>query len=242
MNMIEEWRPIIINNVITNYLISNTGYVKNKKTNRILTNSLSTDGYYCVGISINKKNYRKRVHRLVAEAFIENKYNYPYVNHKNGIKTDNRMDNLEWCTPQQNTRHAWDTGLAVSVKKIKIKQYDLNGDFIEEYNSLSQAAKSLNLLESKISLCCNGLRKSHGGFQWRFSDDEAPGMCDSKIIYAKKVAQYDLDDNLLNIYDSTGKAAKAVNGTQSAISRCCNNKAKTHKGFKWRFIVDEIVQ
>lgn len=240
--MIEEWRPIIINDIVTNYLVSNTGYVKNKKTNRILTNILSNDGYYCVGISVNKKNCRKRVHRLVAFAFIENPNNYPYVNHKNGIKTDNKVENLEWCTPQQNTQHAWDIGLAASVRKIKVKQYDLNGNFIEEYDSLTQAAKSLDLLGSKISQCCNGLRKTHGGFQWRFSNDPEPGVCAVKIIYAKKVGQYDLNDNLLNIYNSTGQAARAVKGTQSAISRCCNKKAKTHKGFKWKFIVDEIVQ
>ena len=240
--MIELWRNIIIDNNETNYLISNTGLVKNKITGKILKNSLSNDGYYCVGLAINKKNCRKRVHRLVATAFIENPNNYPYVNHINGIKTDNNVENLEWCTPQQNTQHAWDTGLAVSVKKISVIQYDFLGNFIAAYDSLSQAARALNLSEPKISACCNGNRKSHGGYQWRFSKDEAPGACNARIIYSKKVAQYDLKGNLINTYESTGKAAKAVNGTQSAISRCCNNKAKTHKGFQWKFIVDEIVQ
>lgn len=235
-----EWRKIIYKNIETNYSISDTGRVKNTLTNREL--SLSTQqGYKHATLLINKKPKRCRVHRLVAIAFIENPENKEYVNHINGDRGDNRLENLEWVTPQENTIHAWKTGLAKSAVKKRVFQYSLEGELISSYESVAKAAAETDSLSEKISMCCNRQRNSHNGFQWRYEND----LNDIEKIkkpntLPKKVAQIK-DGNVIAVFNSFAEAARAINGTSSAISRVCSGVNKTHKGFGWK-VVDDIVQ
>ncbi|TDM18108.1 HNH endonuclease [Macrococcoides canis] len=97
------------------YVITNYGKVKRIKDNRILSGYLNQAGY--VMFHINGK--ARRAHRLVAETFLENKHGYELVNHKNGIKTDNRVENLEWCDRLHNNQHAYETGLMKMNRKFK---------------------------------------------------------------------------------------------------------------------------
>lgn len=236
-----EWKKIIIGEKETNYSVSNEGYVRNDTNNRILTNSLQ-QGYHHVGLTIDGKLRRFRVHRLVAIAFIGNPLNKPYVNHINGERNDNRVENLEWSTPSENTQHAFDTGLAKPTVTRKVVCYSLDGEKIASYESITTAAKATGSQDEKITSCCQGYRDSHNKYQWRYAEDEVDRL--DKIepkTYAKKVAQIK-DGEIIAIYESYREAARAVKGTSSAISRVISGtkQTKTHKGFEWK-LVDEIV-
>ena len=95
-----------------NYYIYDTGDVLNITTNKILKGSIGENGYKYYRLSKNNKKQMFYAHRLVAEAFLINKDNLPLVNHKDGNKRNNKVDNLEWCTQKENIMHAWSTGLS----------------------------------------------------------------------------------------------------------------------------------
>ena len=100
------------------YQVSNLGNVKriNKKNLNYLKPLHNGSGYYQVALCVNCKRKIYLIHRLVSQAFLDNANNYEQVNHINGIKTDNRLENLEWCTPKHNNNHDIKTGLKVYKK------------------------------------------------------------------------------------------------------------------------------
>lgn len=111
MKSIEFFKPFIYQGQETLYLVSTTGNVYSKISMRKLKKEKTNKGYYRVSLIINGKPKRFMVHRLVAFTYIENPLNKPEVNHKNGIKTDNSVNNLEWVTSKENMIHARDNNL-----------------------------------------------------------------------------------------------------------------------------------
>ena len=108
----------------------------------------------------DNKTKNARLHRIVAEAFLENPNNYSQVNHIDGDKANNNVENLEWCTQSQNELHAYKIGLANNDnQKIKVRQYDNDRNLVAEYNSLMEASKMTGINIQKISLCINGKYK-----------------------------------------------------------------------------------
>ena len=99
-----------------NYEVSDLGNIRNKKTNRILKTKFNNCGYKQLKLSKNGINKMYSVHRIVAEAFIINIESKPFVNHKNGNKSDNRVENLEWVTRSENDLHAYKLGLRKVIK------------------------------------------------------------------------------------------------------------------------------
>ena len=99
-----EWRKI---KDFPNYSVSNYGEVRNDRKNTYMGYSFDAKGYYRVALSKNNKRYARRVHRLVAQAFLPNPENKEQVNHLDGNKLNNRVCNLEWCTNQENQDHYW---------------------------------------------------------------------------------------------------------------------------------------
>jgi hypothetical protein len=169
------WKDILGYNGV--YQISNSGEIKNK--DRIMSKSVNIDGYYTIGLTKNKKQIKYRVNRLVALHFVSNPENKPDVNHKDYNKLNNWFWNLEWLTKHEHSLHSnkkpnrkFNTTFAgkngrLNHKSKPIIQYK-NGVKVKEFESANIAAKELGLLQCKISACCLGNRKIHGGYQFNF--------------------------------------------------------------------------
>lgn len=236
---------IYIDNYKTHYSIDENGNVKNILTNKILKQQDTKDYYKCVTIYIKGKPKLCRVHRLLAQSFIPNPENKPYVNHIDGCRYNNSLENLEWCTASENTNHAIQTGLMTPVNERSVVQYSLNGDLIKIYDSITIAAKETGSSIEKIIACCKKQRLTHNSFQWRYINEATktlPPQSPPKTK-PKRVAQIDpITKEVVAIYNSLTQAAKAVNGSSGAISRIINHKGtQTHKGYFWK-LVDDIVQ
>lgn len=155
------------------YQVSNFGRVKSLKfgKEKVMSPVLHTRGY--LNIELSNKGLRKvkKIHRLVAEAFIPNPKNFPQVNHKDENKTNNSVDNLEWCTSQYNCHYGTRIKRFSDNKKKKIYQFDLNGNFIKEWKSAVDIEKETGLEKSNIRCCCRGEIKKAYGFIWRYIDE-----------------------------------------------------------------------
>ena len=152
------------------YQVSNLGRVRNIKFNRELKACFDNYGYLLVVLSKCGKYRTRTVHRLVAETFIPNPDNLPQVNHKNEIKADNRSQNLEWCTNLYNNNYGTKKERLAKFRMKRVKQYDRNGNFVKDWDSISMAEKELNIDHSCILRCCKLRQKTAGGFVWRYYD------------------------------------------------------------------------
>ena len=129
-----------------------SGYVQEEKI--IKTNK--TKKYEQVRLSKDGKAKTYTIHRIVAKAFLDKIAGKEYVNHKDGNKHNNSIDNLEWCTSSENQQHALATGLRnKNAKSIKIVQKDLKNRRIKIWESLMEASRQTNISEGSISLCIN---------------------------------------------------------------------------------------
>jgi len=239
------WKKIIIDEYETNYSVSSIGEVRNDNTGKILKQG-TQQGYKFVTIKVNDKPKRCRVHRLVAEAFIPNIENKPYVNHIDCNRANNTVENLEWVTPAENSQKAVEAGRWCNSKKNKaVTQYSLAGEKIRTYESATEAAKQNNLQQGKITECCLGNRRRTGDFQWRYADEDLQSIPPIEKLNrpGTKVARCDDNLNILQVYNSYREAAADVQGTYQAIAAICAGTTINihHKGWRWKK-VDDIVQ
>lgn len=128
---------------------------------------LQCTGYYSFNLCKSKKRETCNLHRLVAIAFIPNPLNLSQVNHRDEIKTNNSIENLEWCDRSYNRNYGTCQERITNKQRKTLLQMNLNGEQIKEWYSLNSAGRS-GFSASKISNCCNGLRKTHKGFIWKY--------------------------------------------------------------------------
>lgn len=177
MTDIEIWKDI--KNYEGLYQVSNWGRVKSLgnggtyKTSRILKTGKDINGYFFVTLWKNGKQKHCLVHRLVATAFLDNPENFPCINHKDEVKTNNSVENLEWCSYKYNNNYGShkekvsDAQINDPNKSKKVLQFTLDGELIREWESTRECERN-GFNHCSVCLCCNGKLKSHKGFLWEY--------------------------------------------------------------------------
>jgi hypothetical protein len=189
----EIWKDI--DGFVGKFQVSNLGNIKGLRrtaTNyqgvvsnipeRILKLQLTNNGYCHIALNDRENTRQRLVHRLVAEAFIPNPENKSEVNHIDGDKTNNVVENLEWATASENQTHSYrvlkrkrTTPMKGKLGKehhtsIPVCQYNPQGEFIAEWAGAAEAARYTNCSNVGINYCCKGKLKTSGGFIWRYRD------------------------------------------------------------------------
>lgn len=185
-----QWKNILD----SNYDVSNTGQIRNRKSQRVLKQQFNHNGYPVITIYVGDRKRTLFVHRLVAMAFIPNPNNYPQINHKDEIKTHNAVTNLEWCNAKYNSnygtrnarrvkhtdyakrnktygyRHRMDNVDMVEASRPLYRSVDMvdinTHRVVKHYESVRKAARDIGGVSSRISEALNGKRKSAYGYFW----------------------------------------------------------------------------
>ena len=161
------------------YEISNTGKVKSLIKERLLKPWEHKKGYLVVKLTKDKSHKEFKIHRLVAQAFIPNIDNKEQVNHIDGNKHNNYVENLEWCNDAENRMHAYKNGLRKMEELIEVEMVSIDGNFIDKFPSISEASRRTGINIGNISRCCNGGCKTAGGYIFKRSEV----LNDSRLHY-----------------------------------------------------------
>lgn len=167
----EIWEPI---RGFSSYEVSNKGRVRNSKSGIFLKTYIrrmyKTVSVRKPGEKISTTLY---IHRLVSEAFIPNPNNYPQVNHIDGNKLNNNVDNLEWCTCSMNIKHAYDTGLRGPIDhplKKAVLQIDKGNNVLNKFPSINDAERKTGIRHIHEVISGAKYRKTSGGYFWRLAE------------------------------------------------------------------------
>lgn len=179
--MEEVWKDI--KDYEGHYQVSNLGRVKSvsrtiqSSSGKITTKDLilkpknNIGGYLVVNLNKDGSYKTKFVHRLVAETFIPNPNNLPQINHKDENKNNNFVENLEWCTSKYNANYGTRNIRASKNKMKRVAQYDLEGNFIRHWESISTVQRETGMRLSGISGACLGINKTAYGYLWRYCNE-----------------------------------------------------------------------
>lgn len=173
----EVWKTTQSN---SNYSVSNTGRVRRSNSAKDCS-MRDRKGYLAVDLYENGERSTKRVHRLVAEAFVPNPDNKPEVNHIDGNKHNNCASNLEWVTPKENCRHAWDMGLVKPSYGMLGKKNPNAGrkgkpirivETGEIFNTLKECEEAIDGNNRHINDCLRGRQHTHRGYHFEYAYEE----------------------------------------------------------------------
>ena len=152
------------------YEISTKGRVKSLRQNKVMMPGLGSRGYMLINLRKDGNHTPYDIHRLVAKAFILNPEGKKTVNHIDACKTNNSIENLEWMTQKENSMHASYLGLFKPHRK-NVSQKSLHGEIIEVFKSMLEAQKNTGVDQASITKCCQGKRRTAGGYLWEVAYD-----------------------------------------------------------------------
>lgn len=220
-----------------NYMIHRDGRIYNKKR-KMFMKGRNKSGYLYTYLEQDDL----AVHRINALQFLPKPKDKDFVNHKDGNKHNNHIDNLEWTTKGENNQHAYDTNLNSNI--VAVHQYKMDGTFVAKHTSMSNACKTLGLdprlCVSTIVDCCKHKIKHAYNFIWRYTDDtskvEPIGISDRNGF--KKISQFTLDGKHVADFDCIADAAEKFTGNRryaNYISKCCKGQIEEAYGFVFKY-------
>lgn len=232
------------------------GLMECKRKGKLLKPLNRSDGYYGVWLRDGLKKECRSIHRIVAETFIPNPCNLPQINHRDENKSNNRVDNLEWCTAKYNSNYGTrkDRIREYNIKSVMtpIIQYDMNGNVINTFESLSEAERMSGISSVDIAGVCKGRRASTHGYVFKYRNLTNPSRKRTEYYnkpflkhsesLKKKVCQYDLKGNLINIFDSIKEACRKTGISWFCIHGTLSGRRKHTYGYIFKFEGDEPPQ
>lgn len=205
---------------------------------RIISASNNGTGYLFLNLCKNGVHHRYYIHRLVANAFIENPLNHKQINHKDEDKENNNVSNLEWCNSRYNNTYGSRLDRLSKKRGKAVLQYSLSGEFLKEFTSITRAAKESHVDTASIRKSINE-NSSSGEFQWRLkeSDEYSSVISKQKRKTRFPVCQYDMSGKFISEYKSASEASKRTGINKNQIGRVCKGlpKYETAGGFKWKY-------
>ena len=159
---------MIRDSMFDGYAVTNDGKVYSKKTNKFIKPSIGSKGYFQVCLTVDGKKRTVKVHRIVAETFIPNPEGKPQVNHIDGNKRNNCVENLEWCTNSENQIHSYRVIGNENHGGDGLKTPVICVEMNKTYCSVRAAARDTGVCASNISRACQKKRKAAGGFHWNY--------------------------------------------------------------------------
>lgn len=245
--MQEIWKDVV--GFEGRYQVSNIGNVKSlsflgHNTEKLMKLSEHHTGYLVVQLGKHPaKTYL--VHQLVAKTFIPLVKGKHFVNHIDGNKHNNCVENLEWVNYKENTEHAIRTGLQNPHNTPKrfgknhnsskpVLQYDLNGNFIKKWDCQSDVSRAF--ASGSFTYCIDKPNKTFKGYMWRSFNGKIKPQIEpcNNILLPYAVDQYDLNGNFIQTWSKSATAAEELGVSAKGIRDCCIGRQKTCGGYIWK--------
>lgn len=224
-----------------NYVISESGEVKNTNTGKALKPSLNENGYWYVSLWKDAKNHTRSLHRLVAQAYIPNPENKPFVNHIDANRANPHKANLEWCDQSENIKHAYNIGNMSQKKHFSSEELDWLLESFLSGKTMTSLSTEMCVGLSRLTINLRGRAiktDREAEFEAKLKDQKRERNTAANESKRKPVIQLDLQGNILATFPSATSAARALG--KSTTGPICNalnplNSQKIGYGYQWKY-------